>query len=92
MVFASLSDFLVFRFQPTRGQWQKVFYISAGLYVVGWITFLLLGSGKQQSWNTPFEDLLVPVDIPREPRIPVMAEVLSIKNQETDKELLCDSS
>jgi len=61
-----------------------VFYISAGLYVVGWITYLLLGSGKQQAWNTPFEDLLVPVDIPREPRIPVMANVLSINNQDTD--------
>jgi len=61
-----------------------VFYISAGLYVVGWITYLLLGSGKQQSWNTPFEDLLVPVDIPREPRIPVMADILSINNQDTD--------
>ncbi|XP_020610537.1 sialin-like isoform X1 [Orbicella faveolata] len=70
--------------EPTRGQWQKVFYISAGLYVVGWITYLLLGSGKQQSWNTPFEDLLVPVDIPREPRIPVLADTLLISNQPTD--------
>ena len=61
-----------------------MFYISAGLYVVGWITYLLFGSGKQQSWNTPFEDLLVQVDIPREPRIPVMANVLSINNQGTD--------
>ena len=70
--------------QPTRGQWQKVFFISAGVYVVGWITYLLLGSGKQQSWNTPFEDLLLPVDITREPRIPVMADVVATQNQDTD--------
>jgi len=63
--------------QPTRVQWQKVFYISAGVYLLGWITYLLLGSGKQQSWNTPYEDLLAPIDIPREPRKPVMADIVS---------------
>ena len=68
--------------QPTRLQWQKVFYITAGMYVLGWATFLLLGSGKQQSWNTPYEDRLVPIDIPREPRKPVMADILSINNSE----------
>ena len=47
------------------------------MYVLGWVTFLLLGSGKQQSWNTPYEDLLVPVNMPREPRKPVMADILS---------------
>lgn len=59
-------------------QWQKIFYITAGVYVIGWVTYLLLGTGKQQSWNTPYEDLLVPVDIPREPRKPVMADILSV--------------
>ena len=63
--------------QPTRVQWQKVFYISAGLFVFGWIIYLLIGSGKQQSWNTPYEDLLVPIEIPREPRKPVMADILA---------------
>ena len=73
------SNLFSFSFsQPTRLQWQKVFYISAGMYVLGWITFLLLGTGKQQSWNTPYEDLLVPIDIPREPRKPVMADILSV--------------
>lgn len=47
------------------------------MYVLGWVIFLLFGSGKQQSWNTPYEDLLVPVNMPREPRKPVMADVLS---------------
>ena len=77
------SNLLSFSFsQPTRLQWQKVFYISAGMYVLGWITFLLLGTGKQQSWNTPYEDLLVPVDIPREPRKPVMADILSVNRSD----------
>lgn len=39
--------------QPTRAQWQKVFYISAGVFVFGWFIYLLLGSGEPQSWNTP---------------------------------------
>ncbi|XP_067047190.1 sialin-like [Acropora muricata] len=62
--------------EPTRAQWQKVFYISAGVYVLGWLTFMLLASGKQQSWNTPYENLFVPIEIPREPRKPIMASVL----------------
>ena len=43
---------------------------------------MLLGSGKQQPWNTPFEDLLVPIDIPREPRKPVLNDLLSVNNPE----------
>ncbi|CAH3189327.1 unnamed protein product [Porites evermanni] len=66
--------------QPTRLQWQKVFYISAGMYVIGWVTFVLFASGKVQEWNTPFEDKLVPIDTPRAPRIPVMADTVAIKN------------
>ncbi|XP_073252217.1 sialin-like [Porites lutea] len=66
--------------QPTRLQWQKVFYISAGMYVIGWVTFVLFASGKVQEWNTPFEDKLVPTDTPRAPRIPVMADTVAIKN------------
>lgn len=46
------------------------------MYVLGWLTFILLASGKQQSWNTPYENLLVPIEIPREPRKPLMASVL----------------
>ena len=43
---------------------------------------MLLGSGKQQPWNTPFEDLLVPIDIPREPRKPVLTDLLPVNNPE----------
>ena len=57
-----------------------MFYISAGMYVIGWVTFVLFASGKVQEWNTPFEDKLVPIDIPRAPRIPVMADTVAIKN------------
>ena len=46
------------------------------MYVLGWLTFTLLASGKQQSWNTPYENLFVPIEIPREPRTPIMASVL----------------
>lgn len=70
--------------QPTRAQWQKVFYISAGVFVFGWFVYLLLGSGEQQSWNTPYEDVLVPVDFPGETRKPAMAaDHYSINNADT---------
>ena len=61
--------------------------MNAGVYVLGWITYLLFASGKQQPWNTPFEDLLVPINIPREPRKPVMEDILAKSNsghQDTD--------
>ena len=50
------------------------------MYVIGWVTFVLFASGKVQEWNTPCEDKLAPIDIPRAPRIPVMAEIVTIKN------------
>ncbi|KAL9958324.1 hypothetical protein ACROYT_G035326 [Oculina patagonica] len=70
--------------QPTRAEWQKVFYIAAGVYVIGWFVYLLFGSGREQPWNTPYEDRLVPVNIAREPRRPVMADILSINNADND--------
>ncbi|XP_076083719.1 sialin-like isoform X3 [Mytilus galloprovincialis] len=39
--------------QETRGQWQKVFYISAGVYVAGTVIFVLFARGTEQSWNKP---------------------------------------
>ena len=55
---------------------------STGMYVIGWKTFVLFASGKVQEWNSPFEDTLVPIDIPRAPRQPVMADILSIINSD----------
>ena len=48
-----LRRFILFYFQPTRGQWQKVFYITCGLNIIGCIQYALLGSGKEQPWNSP---------------------------------------
>jgi len=36
--------------ESTSKTWQSVFYISAGIYVFGVITYALLGSGEVQSW------------------------------------------
>ncbi|XP_063407956.1 sialin-like isoform X3 [Mytilus trossulus] len=43
--------------QETRGQWQKVFYISAGVYVAGTVIFVLFARGTEQSWNKPNGDV-----------------------------------
>jgi len=50
------------------------------MYVIGWVTFVLFASGKVQEWNSPLEDKLVTIDIPRASRIPVMADIVAIKN------------
>ncbi|CAL4233266.1 unnamed protein product, partial [Meganyctiphanes norvegica] len=37
--------------QQTFGQWRKVFYMAAGIYVVDMVFFLIFASGEEQSWN-----------------------------------------
>ena len=37
--------------QPTRHQWQTVFYIAAFVYAFGLFFFLFFGSGTEQEWN-----------------------------------------
>ncbi|XP_075232233.1 sialin [Lycorma delicatula] len=37
----------------TYGQWQKVFGVLAATYTIGGLTFLIFGTGKLQSWNSP---------------------------------------
>jgi len=34
----------------TRSEWQKVFFLAAGIQVVGAIVFVVFGSGNLQSW------------------------------------------
>ncbi|CAH1775915.1 unnamed protein product [Owenia fusiformis] len=36
--------------QPTQAQWQKVFFITAGMYGLGALTFLLFAKGEEQEW------------------------------------------
>ena len=58
-------------------------WCSIGVYVLGWTVYVLLGSGREQPWNTPYETLLAPVDIPREHE-PVMPKIRSINNADND--------
>ena len=47
--------------QPTRSQWEKVFVLTAGIYGVGALVFLIFGSGDRQSWadETTLDELHV---------------------------------
>ena len=36
--------------RSTREEWQKVFFLAAGIYAVGAIVFVVFGSGERQSW------------------------------------------
>ncbi|GBP80455.1 Putative inorganic phosphate cotransporter [Eumeta japonica] len=40
----------------TFERWQIVFFILAGTYTLGALTFVLLGSGNRQPWNSPREE------------------------------------
>ena len=35
----------------TRAEWQHVFLLAAGVYVVGAVAFVVFGSGNRQSWD-----------------------------------------
>ncbi|XP_070533110.1 sialin-like [Ptychodera flava] len=37
--------------QQTRGQWRIVFFICAAVYLQGFVTFLICGTGEEQPWN-----------------------------------------
>ena len=34
-------------------QWRSIFVITAGIYIVGTLAFLLFGTAKVQHWNDP---------------------------------------
>ena len=57
------------------------------MFVVGWIVYLLIGSGREQSWNTPYDDLLVPVDIAREPRKQPRSDAFGGKKRDPGNEV-----
>uniref|UniRef100_U5EX23 Putative permease of the major facilitator superfamily n=1 Tax=Corethrella appendiculata TaxID=1370023 RepID=U5EX23_9DIPT len=39
----------------TYGQWQIVFWILAGTYILGSLAYLFMGTGELQEWNNPPE-------------------------------------
>lgn len=38
-------------FQSTKEEWENVFCIGAGMFIVADIIFILFGSGYVQEWN-----------------------------------------
>jgi len=38
------------RHGSTRSEWQKVFFLAAGLYAIGALIFVIFGSGNRQRW------------------------------------------
>jgi predicted permease len=45
--------FLISSRQETRGQWQIIFYIAAGIYATGALIFVVFARGTEQPWNKP---------------------------------------
>jgi hypothetical protein len=40
----------------TSSEWHLVFYISAGIYMIGCVFYAFAASGNRQSWSQPTED------------------------------------
>ena len=36
--------------RSTRSEWQNVFFLAAGIQVVGAVIFVIFGSGNRQHW------------------------------------------
>jgi len=49
----------------TRSEWQSVFFLAAGVYVVGALVFVIFGSGARQRWadDTSHEELTDTLDL-----------------------------
>ena len=47
---------LLYFFQPTVGQWQKVFYIVAGVLAFGGFVFLAFASAEREPWSYDDDD------------------------------------
>lgn len=52
----SFSYHFFFFAQPTMGQWQIVFFISAGVYIFCATFYNAFGSGERQPWDNPLLD------------------------------------
>ena len=37
--------------RSTRDEWQKVFFMAAGIYAVGAVVYLIFGTGQRQIWD-----------------------------------------
>ena len=48
--------FIVFCVQPSRSRWQLVFFITALLFGSGTMTYVLLGTSRQQQWTSEPSD------------------------------------
>ena len=40
----------LFVLQGTQAEWQRVFFICSGMYVIGAIFFIVFASGEEQEW------------------------------------------
>ena len=40
-------------FQGSLSQWQIVFFLTAGVYTINNLFYLVFGTGEEQPWNQP---------------------------------------
>ncbi|XP_033218487.1 putative inorganic phosphate cotransporter [Belonocnema kinseyi] len=69
-------------------QWRSVFFLTAGIYVLGALSFLLFGSTKVQKWNDPSnnrKDSRI-YGIPEAPSCPDLTE--KIEKEKDDKHVI----
>ncbi|XP_035730522.1 putative inorganic phosphate cotransporter [Vespa mandarinia] len=59
-------------------QWRSIFFLSAGLYIIGNLIFVLFGKGKVQMWNDP-------VKKQKQTTMYQIGEIMEVDNSEIQK-------
>ncbi|KAL4708202.1 hypothetical protein ACJJTC_005344 [Scirpophaga incertulas] len=52
-VFAPLAAGFILKDKTNPNDWQKVFYLSSGIYIASNIIYIIFGDSSRQSWNDP---------------------------------------
>ncbi|CAL4173275.1 unnamed protein product, partial [Meganyctiphanes norvegica] len=48
--------------QQTLGQWRKIWYIAAGMFLCNLVVYIIFGSGEVQPWNYVTDDSTMHID------------------------------
>ena len=57
---------LLIIFQGSQEEWQRVFFLCGGIYVLGWLVYLVFGRGELQSWAVVADDEMSGENVPYE--------------------------
>ena len=52
IIFKNLQkDFLPLSLQGSVEEWQRVFFLSSGIFIFGWLAYVIFSSSQEQEWG-----------------------------------------